>query len=54
MLESLGFDDVILALMNRSAGKERKGLARRYDFTAEDLEQVRALLPRDTRDYHDA
>jgi alkanesulfonate monooxygenase SsuD/methylene tetrahydromethanopterin reductase-like flavin-dependent oxidoreductase (luciferase family) len=54
MLESLGFDDVILALMNRSLGQERKGLARRYDFTAQDLEQVRALLPEDGRDYHDA
>lgn len=54
MLESLGFDDVILALMNRSLGQERKGLARRYDFTTADLEQVRALLPKDTRDYHDA
>jgi alkanesulfonate monooxygenase SsuD/methylene tetrahydromethanopterin reductase-like flavin-dependent oxidoreductase (luciferase family) len=52
-LASLGFDDVILALMNRSHGAGRKGLARRYDFTAEDLEQVRALLPKDARDYHD-
>lgn len=53
MLESLGFDDVILALVNRSAAKERKGLARRYDFTAEDLDQIRALTPKDGRDYHD-
>lgn len=52
-LERLGFDDVIIALMNRSAASGRKGLARRYDFTAEDLAQVRALLPKDTRDYHD-
>lgn len=52
MLESLGFDDVILALVNRKHGEGRLGLARRYDFTDEDLRQVRALLPRDDRDYH--
>jgi hypothetical protein len=52
MLEGLGFDDVILALVNRGHGEGRKGLARRYDFTDEDLAQVRALLPRDDRDYH--
>jgi alkanesulfonate monooxygenase SsuD/methylene tetrahydromethanopterin reductase-like flavin-dependent oxidoreductase (luciferase family) len=54
MLESLGFDDVIIALVNRSIAGRRKGLARRYDFTTEDLQQIRALLPKDTRDYHDA
>jgi alkanesulfonate monooxygenase SsuD/methylene tetrahydromethanopterin reductase-like flavin-dependent oxidoreductase (luciferase family) len=53
MLESLGYDDVILAMINRVHGQGRKGLARRYDFTDEDLQQVRALLPRDDRDYHD-
>jgi alkanesulfonate monooxygenase SsuD/methylene tetrahydromethanopterin reductase-like flavin-dependent oxidoreductase (luciferase family) len=52
-LEGLGFDDVIIALTNRPAAAGRKGLARRYDFTAPDLAQVRALLPRDGRDYHD-
>ena len=52
-LDSLGFDDVIIALMNRPAGQGRKGLARRYDFTDDDLAQVRALLPKDSRDYHD-
>jgi hypothetical protein len=41
-------------MMNRVHGQGRKGLARRYDFTVEDLQQVRALLPRDDRDYHDA
>jgi alkanesulfonate monooxygenase SsuD/methylene tetrahydromethanopterin reductase-like flavin-dependent oxidoreductase (luciferase family) len=54
ILESLGFDDVILALMNRSVARDRKGLARRYDFMSEDLEQIRSLLPKDGRDYHDA
>jgi alkanesulfonate monooxygenase SsuD/methylene tetrahydromethanopterin reductase-like flavin-dependent oxidoreductase (luciferase family) len=53
MLASLGFDDIILALVNRKHGEGRKGLARRYDFTDEDLQQVRALLPTDDRDYHD-
>ncbi len=54
LLESLGFDDVLLALRSRSLASQRTGLARRYDFTAEDLEQVRGLLPKDGRDYHDA
>jgi len=52
-LEALGFDDVIIALMNRPAAAGRKGLARRYDVTSDDLAQVRALLPKDGRDYHD-
>jgi alkanesulfonate monooxygenase SsuD/methylene tetrahydromethanopterin reductase-like flavin-dependent oxidoreductase (luciferase family) len=52
MLESLGFDDVLLILSNRSLATNRTGLARRYDFTTEDLEQIRALLPKDNRDYH--
>jgi alkanesulfonate monooxygenase SsuD/methylene tetrahydromethanopterin reductase-like flavin-dependent oxidoreductase (luciferase family) len=53
VLESLGFDDVLLFLTDRSLARERIGLARRYDFSTDDLEQIRALLPRDDRDYHD-
>jgi hypothetical protein len=53
LLEELGFDDVILFLSNRSLAAFRKGLASRYDFTSEDLEQIRALLPKDDRDYHE-
>lgn len=53
LLEEFGFDDVILFLSNRSLAAGRKGLSRRYDFTSEDLEQIRALLPKDRRDYHD-
>lgn len=52
MISDLGFDDVLLALRSRQWASTRTGIARRYDFTAEDLEQVRALAPKDSRDYH--
>jgi hypothetical protein len=53
ILESMGFDDVLLFLTDRSLTSRRTGLARRYDFSTDDLDQIRALLPRDKRDYHD-
>jgi alkanesulfonate monooxygenase SsuD/methylene tetrahydromethanopterin reductase-like flavin-dependent oxidoreductase (luciferase family) len=53
VIADLGFDDVLLALRSRRLASTRTGIARRYDFTAEDLEQVRALVPKDGRDYHD-
>jgi hypothetical protein len=53
MISDLGFDDVLLALRSRQLASTRTGIARRYDFTAEDLEQVRGLVPKDSRDYHD-
>jgi alkanesulfonate monooxygenase SsuD/methylene tetrahydromethanopterin reductase-like flavin-dependent oxidoreductase (luciferase family) len=51
-LEELGFDDVILNLTDHTS----KVLAgpRQFDFTMETVQEIRSLLPKDTRSYRDS
>jgi alkanesulfonate monooxygenase SsuD/methylene tetrahydromethanopterin reductase-like flavin-dependent oxidoreductase (luciferase family) len=49
LLEEIGFDDVIVSLSNHRS--EVLPGPRQYDFTVETLEQLRALLPKDPRNY---
>jgi hypothetical protein len=46
-LEELGYDDVILHFTRSS--DPIGGMGYQHDFTAEDLEEIRALLPPDPR-----
>ena len=53
LVEELGFDDVLLLPANYSR-TERLSLPiylRHPEYTMEELQQIRALMPRDTRDY---
>jgi alkanesulfonate monooxygenase SsuD/methylene tetrahydromethanopterin reductase-like flavin-dependent oxidoreductase (luciferase family) len=51
LLEDMGFDDVVLHVTSQSLPEGRRGISRRYDPTSQDLAEIRALLPKDSRDY---
>jgi len=53
LLEEIGFDDVILNISDSTSPLQSR-MGHRYDFTSDDLEQYRSLLPKDPRDYRRA
>lgn len=51
LLEDLGYDDVILIPRDYQGNPNPRNI---LDFSEEDLDQYRALLPRDSRDFREA